>query len=728
MKISIALFVFFSLLINGAVYSQPYYYTGFDKQAYDEYGKYTLSDIFRINLSSPSNVDTIFRDFEGVGAVLEDETNNWIVFDSYHFLILKNLNSTIEQDTISFNNQGVMRFNSLLSLNRLFVYYFDGNTFESMITFNPNDISIRDTIPENVYNRSRDFILSKDGSYLYLNTSDSLSKVRQIWRYSLSAHQITIKKNINDIVLPGSEKWYLYFRRNGLAVVESYYSMNDPFNYYKVYFLDNDSLSIPIKYLNPANAYPVNDGKYLMMFQLKMGTDSSHSNPTGKIDIYDMTTGEMKKTIQLPPEGEVMCFENYPNNVYYVKDIELPTRQVWNLDMDSIFNVLDLTSLNPNSVNVSSNSFTLSVNGKGFDTLSTVYFNGQQKTATFISDSVLTAEILSSDVSAVGSFPVWVKDRYSISDTLQFNVTQASNPNLVVNLKNSLGTQIPASNVKYYEESWRDAVNNGDGTFTVITTRPTVSIRVFYEYASQQVDNVPAQNNTYTFTTVNAAVQLKNSIGNLIDAGTVQYYAGAWRTFGTTTNGIANKELLPINYSFRMTYEYGSIDKQQNLSTDPTVIFQTVNAAVQLKNSLGSMIDAGTVQYYAGAWRSFGTTSNGVAYKELLPVNYSFRMTYEFVSNDKQLNISTNPVVDFNTVLCSVKVSKTSDNQPINNADVKYYSGAWRNLGTTNSYGITTKELLPANLSFRATSGNVSLDKQQDISVNNLVEILLNIP
>ncbi|WP_337865734.1 hypothetical protein [Ignavibacterium sp.] len=306
-----------------------------------------------------------------------------------------------------------------------------------------------------------------------------------------------------------------------------------------------------------------------------------------------------------------------------------------------------------------------------------------------------------------------------------------ANPNLVVNLKNSLGNQIPASNVQYYEGSWKDAVNNGDGTFTVITTRPTVSIRVFYEYASLQADNVNAQNNTYTFTTVNAAVQLKNSLGNLIDQGTVQYYAGAWRSFGTTSNGVAYKELLPINYSFRMTYEFASIDKQQNLSSDPTVVFQTVNAAVQLKNSLGNLIDQGTVQYYAGAWRTFGTTSNGVATKELLPINYSFRMTYEYVSKDKQQNLSTNPVVDFNTVLCSVKVSSplaNGNNQPINNAAVKYYAGAWRNLGTTNIDGITTKELLPANLSFRATSGNVSVDKQQDISVNSFVEILLNVP
>jgi len=228
-----------------------------------------------------------------------------------------------------------------------------------------------------------------------------------------------------------------------------------------------------------------------------------------------------------------------------------------------------------------------------------------------------------------------------------------SSPNLLVNLKNSLGNQIPASNVMYYEGSWKDAVNNGDGTFTVITTTPTVSIRMFYEYANQTVNNVPAQNNTYTFTTVNAAVQLKNSSGNLIDEG--------------------------------------------------------------------------TVQYYAGAWRSFGTTINGVAYKELLPVNYSFRMTYEYVLNDKQQNLSENPVVDFSTVLCTIKVTN-ANNQPLEGANTKYYSIAWRDIGLTNSSGEITKELLPKNLSFRATYNNVSQDKQQDISVNNLVEIMLNVP
>ncbi len=236
-----------------------------------------------------------------------------------------------------------------------------------------------------------------------------------------------------------------------------------------------------------------------------------------------------------------------------------------------------------------------------------------------------------------------------------------ANPNLLVNLKNSFGVQIPAGNVTYYESAtsgWKDAVNNGDGTFTVITTKSTVSIRMFYEFANQTVHNVPAQNNTYTFTTVNTAVQLKNSSGNLMPA--------------------------PSG-------------------------------------------DQGTVQYYADAWRTFGTTTNGVAYKELLPINYSFRMTYEYIPNDKQQDISTNSTVTFTTVLCTLKVTN-ANNQPLAGASTKYYSTAWRDIGLTNSEGIITKELLPKNLSFRASYGNATKDKQQDIGVNSLVEIQLNVP
>ncbi len=244
----------------------------------------------------------------------------------------------------------------------------------------------------------------------------------------------------------------------------------------------------------------------------------------------------------------------------------------------------------------------------------------------------------------------------------------------IVKLNNSSGDLLTGGSLKYYEGGWIDAVSNGDGTFSIATDKQSLSLRMNYEFGSQTVSNVPSQNNTYTFRTVNTTVELKNSSGNLIsEEGNVQYYAGGWRDFGSTINGTVSKELLPANYSFRMTYGYANNDKQQDVGINPSVVFQTVNSAVQLQNSQGELIDEGTVKYYAGGWRDFGTTLNGVAAKELLPNNYSFRMTYAYASNDKQQDIGVNPAVIFQTVNTAVQL-QNSQGQLIDEGTIKYYA------------------------------------------------------
>jgi hypothetical protein len=292
-------------------------------------------------------------------------------------------------------------------------------------------------------------------------------------------------------------------------------------------------------------------------------------------------------------------------------------------------------------------------------------------------------------------------------------------PGCIVKLINSTGTKLIGGALQYYEGSWKDAVNNNDGTFFVNTAKTTLSLRMTYEYGTQTKSNVSVGTDTIAFQTVNAQIQLQNSNGVLIDTGSVQYYAGAWRILGTTINGTATKELLPANYSFRMTFAYASKDKQQDIGTNAIVIFQTVNAAVQLQNSQGTLMDQGTVQYYSGAWRDLGTTTNGVANKELLPNNYSFRMTYAYASKDKQQDIGTNPIVIFQTVNAAVQL-QNSQGSLVDQGTVQYYSGAWRDFRTTTN-GVATKELLPNNYSFRMTYAYASKDKQQDISTNATV-------
>lgn len=295
-----------------------------------------------------------------------------------------------------------------------------------------------------------------------------------------------------------------------------------------------------------------------------------------------------------------------------------------------------------------------------------------------------------------------------------------SQPGFTVKLISSAGVRLTTGSLQYYEGSWKDATSHNEGTFSINTTAKNLSLRMTYEYGTQTKSNVIVGPDTVVFQTVNTQIRLQDSRGNTMDTGTVQYYAGAWRSFGTTANGVATKELLPNNYSFRMTYAYWSNHKQQNIESDPTVVFRTVNAAVQLEDSHGNLIDEGTVQYYAGAWRDFGTTSGGVATKELLPNNYTFRMTHDYVSNDKAQSLLANPTITFSTVLCTVRVTDPQG-QPVDNVIASYYSGAWREIGSTVN-GEVTKELLPANLTFRVTYGTGHQDKTQSLAANSTVE------
>jgi hypothetical protein len=191
------------------------------------------------------------------------------------------------------------------------------------------------------------------------------------------------------------------------------------------------------------------------------------------------------------------------------------------------------------------------------------------------------------------------------------------------------------------------------------------------------------------FQTTRVTVQLKDSGGNPLSGGSVQYYSGGWQVFGTTdANGQVTKELLPASYTFSMTYGFARQEKSQNIATDPNVVFQTTRVTVQLKDSTGAFMDTGAVQYYAGGWRDIGSTSGGQVTKELLPASYTFSMTYGYARQEKSQNVATNPTVVFQTG----KVHSDSGRC------TQYYAGGWR----TFAQDI---ELLPLSYTFRFNDG-----------------------
>jgi hypothetical protein len=352
-----------------------------------------------------------------------------------------------------------------------------------------------------------------------------------------------------------------------------------------------------------------------------------------------------------------------------------------------------------------------------FQNVKTLVGNNNFSAAQTTLDSVLTDVEADSGVTLTSEAYALIK--YN-TEYLKDQLSQSHGFPHNVRLVTSQAQLLTEGTLQYYEGGWKPATNNGDGTFLVNTERTTISLRMTYEGGSETRQNVPIQGEVVTFQTINTQVELRNSQNQLMDEGMVKYYAGGWRDLGTTSGGVASKELLPRQYSFRMTCAYGSNDLQQDIGQNSTVVFQTVLANVELRNSQNQLMDEGIVQYYAGGWRDLGTTSGGVASKELLPKQYSFRMTYAYGSNDLQQDIGQNSTVVFQTVLANVEL-RNSQNQLMDEGTVKYYAGGWRNLGITAG-GVATMELLPRQYSFRMTYAFASNDKRQDIGSNPVVQ------
>jgi hypothetical protein len=283
-----------------------------------------------------------------------------------------------------------------------------------------------------------------------------------------------------------------------------------------------------------------------------------------------------------------------------------------------------------------------------------------------------------------------------------------------VKLLSSTGSLLTTGALQYRDSTWKDATNNNDGTFTIITARKKVSLSMTYEYGTQTKSNVPVKNDTtIIFQTKNVAVNLQNSTGTPLDTGVVQYNANGWQDFGTTSNGVVTKELLPTKYTFRMTYNSATVSKAQNIDSNATVIFQTVPAKVQLQTSTGVPLDTGIVQYNSGGWKNFGTTLNGAVTKELLPTKYNFRMTYDGATVNKAQSIDSNATIIFQTVKTMVQFNNSRGN-PIDTGKVQFNSGGWQNFGSIFN-GVASKELLPIKYTFKLTYNGSAVSLVQSI-------------
>ncbi|SDD50870.1 F5/8 type C domain-containing protein [Paenibacillus sp. UNCCL117] len=241
---------------------------------------------------------------------------------------------------------------------------------------------------------------------------------------------------------------------------------------------------------------------------------------------------------------------------------------------------------------------------------------------------------------------------------------EAAESTVQVQVKDSQGNPLAGANVDYYDAGWQ-TFGTTDASGVASKPLPEKSYTFHVTYEGTRLDKVQhtGTNPVVVFQTVNVKLQLKDSGGNPLSGGTASYYATGWRTFGDITNGEVSKELLPGSYTFHADYEGTGMDKLQDTSTDPVVVFQAVYAKVQATNNLGYPLSGGEVSYYAGGWKTFGSIAAGEVGKQLLPGSYTFALTYEGKIMEKVSDIAANPTVSFQLQTEPVVVAPKQSNQ-----------------------------------------------------------------
>ncbi|WP_271752252.1 DUF4962 domain-containing protein [Cohnella sp. JJ-181] len=227
------------------------------------------------------------------------------------------------------------------------------------------------------------------------------------------------------------------------------------------------------------------------------------------------------------------------------------------------------------------------------------------------------------------------------------NVIDFQTVKVKVRLKDSQGNALGGGGVSFYSDSWRTFGPATGGEVSKELLPGNYTFAMTYEGTAQQKSQNTGDNANVDFQTVKVKVKLKDSQGAPLDGGEVSYYATGWRTLGTTVSGETSKELLSGNYTYAVTYEGAILQKAQDTSIDPIVVFQTANVALELKDGQGNPIDGAEASYYASGWRTFGTFSGGFARKELLPVSYTFNVAYGGASKQAVADIASSPTVPF---------------------------------------------------------------------------------
>ena len=287
---------------------------------------------------------------------------------------------------------------------------------------------------------------------------------------------------------------------------------------------------------------------------------------------------------------------------------------------------------------------------------------------------------------------------------------------VTIRFRDSGGGALDASSTEYYGGGWRPfgSTSGGEVHRELLPASYTFAL-TYLGQRNTKAQDVGA-NPEVLFQTCDVAIRFRDSLGGTLDSAVTEFYAGGWRTFGSTVGGEVHKELLPASYTFALTYLGQRNTRAQDVVVTPVVLFETRDVAIRLRDSLGNPLEASATEFYAGGWRAFGSTVGGEVHKELLPASYTFALTYLGQRNTRAQDVGVNSEVLFETRDVVIRL-QSSTGGALDTGTTEFYAGGWRAFGSTVG-GEVHKELLPAPYTFALTYLGQRNTKVQDIATS----------
>jgi hypothetical protein len=215
--------------------------------------------------------------------------------------------------------------------------------------------------------------------------------------------------------------------------------------------------------------------------------------------------------------------------------------------------------------------------------------------------------------------------------------------------------------------------------------------------------------------------RIADAAGTGLGGGSAEFRSGAWQPMGTTDGSGAVAALfdgaLTGGHRVRMTYHGTNNQKNHNVATDSFYEFETIEATIEVLDALGTGLAGIDVQQNVGGWSVIGTTdaAGQLAYEVMPGHSRSYRVTYGGATQTQSKAFTVgDATLTFQSVLATIQLLD-STGTGIAGVDVLQNAGGWQVLGTTDSAGEVTFQVMPGQSRQYRISHNGTTHPEQSL-------------